>query len=137
MYETTNKSAQVRKQGLLYPELSYEILNVLFDIYKQIGSGYQEKIYQRAVAVELRKRGIKFSEQLLAHVIVSGEVIARYYLDFLINDVIVLEIKKDKNFSRTHITQVYSYLKATSLKLGILANFTSQGVRYKRIVHEY
>lgn len=137
MYETTNKTRQIRKSDLLYPELSYEILNVLFEIYKQLGSGYLEKVYQKAVATELQKRKIKFQEQLPATVKMNGQILAKYYLDFLIDDVVVLEIKKDKNFSRTHITQVHSYLKSTYLKLGILANFTNQGVRYKRIINEH
>lgn len=136
MYETTNKTRHIRKVDLLYPELSYEILNVLFEVYKELGSGYQEKVYQKAIASELRKRGIKFEEQLPATVSMNDEVIAKYLLDFLIDSSVVLEIKKDKNFSRTHLTQVHSYLKATNLKLGILANFTNQGVRYKRIINE-
>lgn len=136
MYETTNKTKHIRKPNLLYPGLSYEILNVLFEVFKKLGDGYLEKVYQKAIASELRKREIKFTEQLPAKVEINGEVIARYYLDFLIEEKIVLEIKKDKNFDRTNITQVYSYLKATKLKLGILANFTKQGVKYKRIVNE-
>jgi len=65
----------------------------------------------------------------------GGKTIGRYYLDFLIADKIVLEIKKGDRFLKTNIDQVYAYLKRFNLKLGILANFTKGGLKFKRIVN--
>ncbi|MBX4205065.1 MAG: GxxExxY protein [Candidatus Doudnabacteria bacterium] len=127
--------AQAIKQEILYPELSYNIIGVLIEVFRELGSKYQEKYYQRAVAVELKKRNIKYLEQVKVPLEYKSESIGHYYLDFLIEDKVILEIKKNKPFSYKDIEQTLSYLKALDLQLGILANFTSDGVKFKRIVN--
>jgi len=123
------------KKNLLFPELSYQIVGILFRVYKAIGSGFDEKHYQKALAVEFAKAGIKYLEQVRLPLKYTGKNIGSFALDFLIENKIILEIKKDKNFARKNIEQVYSYLKATNLQLGILANFTKDGLKFKRIVN--
>ncbi len=125
----------LKRNDLVLADECYEILGVLFEVYKQLGGSFQEKVYQKAIAVEFRKRKIPFQEQVFVELKYGEEKIGVYYLDFKVYDKVVLEIKKDKNFSRTNITQVRSYLEATKLQLGILANFTDKGVRYLRIVN--
>ncbi|MBP9686788.1 MAG: GxxExxY protein [Candidatus Doudnabacteria bacterium] len=127
--------APLRRNDLVLADECYEILGALFEVYKQLGGSYQEKIYQRGIASEFRKRGIPFAEQVFVELKYGEEKIGTYFLDFIVYGTVVLEIKKDKNFSRTNITQVRSYLEATKLQLGILANFTDKGVRYLRIVN--
>jgi len=65
----------------------------------------------------------------------KNDNIGKYFLDFLVDDKIVLEIKKGDRFSRRDIEQIYGYLKATNLKLGIIANFTNNGIKFKRIIN--
>lgn len=125
----------MRRNDLVYPELSYQIIGILFEISKQLGSGYQEKYYQLAVAAELKNCALKYQEQVSIPLKYKDNRIGRYFLDFLIEDKLVLEIKKERNFSRKNIEQVYAYLKAFNLKLGIIANFTRDGVKYKRILN--
>lgn len=67
----------------------------------------------------------------------KGESIGRYFFDFLIEDKIILEIKKETNFRRHNIEQLLGYLKKSNLKLGILVNFTKDGVKFKRILNIY
>ncbi|MBI4812416.1 GxxExxY protein [Candidatus Falkowbacteria bacterium] len=126
---------KLRRTDLVYPELSYRIVGILFEIFKQLGSGYQEKYYQRAITLELKRCGLKFKEQVFSPLKYKEEKIGSYFLDFLIDDKIVLEIKKDRNFSRKNIEQVVAYLKVFNLQLGIIANFTSEGLKFKRIVN--
>jgi GxxExxY protein len=126
---------QVVKKEILYPELSYNIVGVLIEVFRELGGKYQEKYYQRAVAVELKKRGFKFIEQVKVPLAYKDEPIGHYYLDFLVEGKIILELKKNKPFSYKDIQQTLSYLKALNLQLGILANFTSDGVKSKRIVN--
>jgi len=126
---------QLRRKDLVYPELSYAIVGVLFEVYKELGSGYQEKYYQKSVALELQKRHLAYKEQVFVPLTYKSEPIGKYYLDFLIEDKVALELKKDKPFSKKNIDQVYAYLKGKSLKLGILANFTKEGLKFKRIVN--
>lgn len=135
-YEQTaeNESPKLRRPDVLHPKLSYEIVGVLIRVYKELGPDLLEKHYQRAISLELSKSGIKFEEQVPVPLDYSGIKIGTYYLDFLIENLIVLEIKKNHNFTTKNIGQVVSYLKALNLQLGILANFTNKGVIYKRIV---
>lgn len=123
------------KKDLVYPELSYLIVGILFNIYKELGDGYQEKYYQKAVAIELKKHKLDFREQVSIPLKYKGEKIGNYFLDFVIEKKIVLELKKGDRFFKKNIEQVYGYLKAGNLKLGILANFTKRGVKFKRIVN--
>jgi len=125
----------LKRKDLVYPELSYQIIGILFETFKQLGSGYQEKYYQRAVAIELKRCGLKYREQVSIPINYKGEKIGHYFLDFLIEDKIILEIKKDKGYSRKNIEQVIAYLKAFDLKLGIIANFTPEGLKFKRILN--
>lgn len=124
-----------QKTDIVYPDLSYKIVGALFEVHNELGPDLQEKHYQRGVALELTKRGVHFSEQLMIPLTYQGKSIGKYFLDFLVEDKVVLEIKKDRNFNLKNIKQVSDYLKAKGYKLGILANFTQEGVKYKRILN--
>ena len=126
---------KLQRKDLIYPELSYQIVGILFEVYNYLGEGYQEKYYQRGIAKELRKSNISFQEQVYAPVTFKGEKIGDNYLDFLIENKIALEIKRGNKFSKNHIEQVLSYLKAKKLKLAIIANFGSKELKFKRIVN--
>lgn len=131
MGETTKRI----REDLIYPELCYRIVGVLFDVYNILGTGHLEKVYQKAVAEGLRKVNLQFQEQLYSPVEYLGKVVGKNYFDFLIEDKVVLELKKGDKFSKTHIDQVNQYLVSRDLRLGILAYFTPNKVHYKRIVN--
>jgi len=126
---TTNKIQ------LIYPELSYEIIGILFDIYNEVGGGYPEKYYQRAITKRFREKNIKFQEQVSVPLEFDKEKIGQYILDFLIDNKLVLEIKVSPHFYLRDIRQVLGYLKAKKLQLGILASFTRNGLIFKRIIN--
>lgn len=129
------KNYNLIRQDLVYPELSYQIVGALFDVYNELGGGYREKYYQKAVANALKNGNLMFKEQVHIPLKFNGQTIGKNFLDFLIENKIVLEIKSGEIFTRKNIEQVYSYLKAKELKLGILANFTRSGLRFKRIIN--
>ena len=124
-----------RREDLIYPDLSYKIIGVLFNVFNHVGYGHSEKIYQRAVAKGLQEINLEFKEQLPVKVIYQNKTIGQYYFDFLIDDKVVLELKVRNYFSKKDIEQTYSYLKAQKIKLGILAHFTRTGVKHKSIVN--
>jgi len=126
---------KLKRKDLLYPELSYQIIGILFDVSNDMGYGYQEKYYQKAVSEKLKESNINFKEQFPINIVFNDNRIGRYFLDFLIEDKIILEIKKMDKFLKGNIDQTYAYLKSTNLKLGILANFTKKGIQYKRIIN--
>jgi len=125
----------LKREDIIFPELSYQIIGILFDVYNKLGYGHSEKIYQRAIAVALQNTNLEFQEQVYVPLTYNNQRIAANYLDFLIDKKIVLEIKKGDRFVKAHIDQVYQYLVDTKLKLGILAYFAPRNLHFKRIVN--
>jgi GxxExxY protein len=126
---------KIKRKDLLHPELSYAIIGALLAVYKELGPGLPENVYQRAVAEELRRRGVKFREQVSVRLFYKDVPVGIYYADFIIEEKIVLELKTFRFFSRKNIDQTIGYLKSFKLQLGILANFTRNGLEYKRIIN--
>lgn len=122
-------------QKLIYPELSYKLIGLAFRIYNQLGYGYQEKYYQRAYEHELKKECIVFEKERMVKINYDGECIGKYFLDFIIENKIVIELKIASEFRYKYIRQVLEYLAETKAKLAILIYFTKDGVRYRRIVN--
>lgn len=126
----------IQKQDLIYPELSYKLVGLAYNVHNELGHGHLEKIYQKAYAKELKEAGISFKEQAPYQVIYKEEVIGNNYLDFLIENKVIIELKRSDFHSKKYIDQISNYIKVSDLKLAILINFTSNGVRIKRIVNE-
>jgi GxxExxY protein len=119
---------------IIYPQLSYKLMGVLFEVQRKFGGGYQEKYYQRAIANLLRQEKIPFFEQAKVDLEICGVNLGRYYIDFIVDGKIILEIKSKNTFSYKDVRQILAYLKKTGFKLGILASFTSKRLIYKRIL---
>lgn len=126
---------KLRRKDLIFPELSYKIIGILFEVYNEMGYGYQEKYYQKAISDRLKETSLFFREQVPVRITFNDNKIGQYFLDFVIENKIVIEIKKMDKFLKGNIDQTYAYLKSTKLKLGILVNFTKKGLQYKRIVN--
>lgn len=126
---------KTKRNDLLFDKLSFEIVGSAFEIQNELGSGLLEKTYYKALAQEFTRRGIKFEQQVYFPVKYKGEIVGRRYFDFLVEGKIVVELKCEKNFSRSTIKQVFDYLVSSDLQLGIILNFNSEGVRQKRIVN--
>lgn len=120
---------------ILHKDLSYEVVGALFDVQKAIGAGHRELIYQRAVAEALKDRKLTFKEQVKFPVVFLGKVLTQQRVDFLIEEKIILEIKSRVHFTQSDYRQLTSYLVASTLGLGILAVFTPDGVRYRRVLN--
>ncbi|HAT73495.1 MAG TPA: GxxExxY protein [Candidatus Moranbacteria bacterium] len=123
------------RNDLIYKDECYKIIGLIFSIFNEIGYGHKESFYQKAIANIFSENNIEFKEQLKAKVKHGGKEIGYYIFDFLVFDKIVIELKSKNYFSKRDIDQLYSYLKAMNLKLGILVYFTKECVRYKRIVN--
>lgn len=122
-------------KDIIYADETYEIVGMMYDVWDEIGFGHKESFYQKAVANIFETNKKKFKEQLRLKVKMKNIEIGEYILDFLYEDIIVIELKQGNGFSKRNINQIYSYLKATGLKLGLLINFTRGGVKFKRIVN--
>ena len=94
------KTNKLYKSDLLYPELSYQIVGILFDIFTEMGYGYKENQYQKAVEIALKSIKIDYKKELPVKISYKGKFVTTLYLDFLIDSKIVLELKQGNRFNK-------------------------------------
>ena len=120
---------------VIYPEISFEINKIAFEIHNTIGPGFTENLYEEAFVYELTNRQIPFEQQKTIEVFYKGLCVGSYKLDLLVDQKIIVELKAVSALNDLFKQQVYSYLKATGFKLGLLINFGSKRLECVRIVH--
>lgn len=125
----------MKQNHIIYPQLSYQIMGVLFNVHNKLGPAYQEKYYQRAIEAEFNTQQVPFEREKLIQLQYQSAAIGKYYLDFVIENKIILETKAIDFFKRKDFRQVLAYLDVTNLKLAILTNFNTPKLTYKRIVN--
>lgn len=115
--------------------MSFKVVGICFDVYNELGYGYQEKYCQRAMAIRFKKEKLSFQEQLKIELNFDQESIGRYFIDFVIESKIALELKVGNKLYKRDYKQLKAYLKSTGLKLGILVLFSPIGVTFKRVLN--
>ncbi len=110
-------------------------MGILFKVHSELGGRYQEKYYQRAIARALEKEGLRFKKEISVDLKFDEFKIGKYFLDFLIDKKIILEIKAIPRLNPLDFKQISAYLKACHLELGIIANFRGPKLTYKRILN--
>lgn len=110
--------------ALIYAEDSYKILGACFEVYKTMGCGFLEAIYQECLEIEFELQGIPFSSQQDLALTYKGRALRqRYRPDFCIDNRIIIELKACAGLTNEHRSQLHNYLHATKHKLGLLVNF--------------
>ena len=102
-------------------------MGALFEVSNELGAGYQEKYYYKAIKAALEKRGLQVKAQVYLPLEFQETKLGNYFLDFLIENKIVLELKIGKRFKKADFEQIEAYLKATNTPLGILARIDKDG----------
>jgi len=120
--------------GIIYEELSFQVMSAVFEVHNVLGSGFLEKVYEHALLKEFGIRGIPVEGQKEILVSYKGDNIGLYYADILVDDKIIIELKSIVKLTQLHEAQLLNYLKATGIKLGYLINMGSNSVEYKRLV---
>ena len=115
-------------------EITYQINGAVFEVNKILGSGFLEKVYENALFVELRKRGLKAQKQVGIKVSYKNEVVGDYFADIVVEGKVLLEIKTVESLGRIHEAQLLNYLKATGVTVGLLINFKGPKADIKRLV---
>jgi len=123
------------ENGVIYKELSYQIVGALFDVHNEIGDGHRELVYQKAIAKAFSEREIEFKREVHCSVEYKNEKVGSYYLDFLVDNKIILEIKKDYRFKTFDYKQLKNYLNVMNLELGMMVAFSPQGVKFERVLN--
>lgn len=106
-----------------HSDLTQQIIGAFFDVYNSLGYGFLEKVYENALAIELRQRGFKVEQQKPIRVYYHQQLVGEYFADLLINDLVILELKAVSSITQAHQTQLTNYLKATKYEVGLILNF--------------
>ena len=121
--------------NLVYKEESYKIVGACFEVHKELGPGFLEPVYQEALSREFMIQKIPHERETTLTITYKDiKLDKKYIADFVCFDKIIVELKALNNLTTEHEAQVINYLKATGFKLGILVNFGSKSLEYKRLV---
>lgn len=120
---------------LLYEDVTEKIRQAAFDVHHYFGNGFLEKVYENALAYKIRKNNITCTQQLSVHVFYENNVIVGEYIaDIEVENKIIIEVKAIEALDKIHYAQVKHYLKATKYRLGLLINFGTPKLQFKRII---
>jgi GxxExxY protein len=122
--------------NLIYKDEVYQIVAAALEVHKVLGHGFLEAVYQEALALEFTERRIPFDSERLLDIEYKGRRLQKEYrADFLCYDKIIVELKALDFLSSKEEAQVLNYLKASSIKVGVLLNFGGPSLEWKRFVH--
>ena len=127
-------SSERVKREYPFSDITGKIIAAAYTVHRELGPGFEERIYQRALALELPAHGLEFSREVWMDVHYRGSHVGRKRVDFVIEDVMV-EIKAKAMIEDVDVVQTLSYLKASGFEVGLLLNFGSASMGIKRVIH--
>lgn len=119
--------------SMIYDQITHKIIGCAMKVHTTLGNGFQEVIYQRALAIEMTKQGLGFKREMEMIIYYEGEDIGTRRVDFFVEDKIMVELKALIELNGTNLNQCRNYLEAYDLPVGLLINFGSKSLQYKRI----
>lgn len=122
------------KDEYKYSDLTGKIIGCAMKVHNTLGNGFQEVIYQRALAIELDKAGLKFQRELEMPIFYEGRQIGTRRVDFLVEDKVMIELKALTALEKVHMAQALNYLEAYRLEIGLLINFGATKLEFKRLI---
>lgn len=114
-------------------ELTHKIIGAAMEVHKHLGNGFQEVVYQRALAIEMQMQNIEFVREQEMSLQYKGYNIGTRRVDFFVKDKIMVEIKAIINLDDVHLAQAMNYVEAYNLEIGLLINFGSKSLQFKRV----
>ena len=121
-------------KGFLHGEVSCQIIGAAFEVWRVLGYGFLEKVYENALAEELRKSGLEVQQQAEVEVRYKGVAVGRYITDLLVEKKVIAEIKVEEEYNPRHEAHVLNYLKATGIRVGLLLSIGKRKCTHKRLV---
>ncbi|MFQ5714758.1 MAG: GxxExxY protein [Candidatus Scalinduaceae bacterium] len=127
-----------KKKKMERDKRTFRIIGAAMEVHKELGCGFSEAVYQEALEVEFKNQEIRYNSQPVIDVFYKGQpLVKKYQPDFICFDEVIVEIKALEKLSGIEESQIINYLKATGLKVGLLVNFGSKSLEYKRYVYNY
>lgn len=119
-----------------YPlsDITGKIIGAALEVHRVLGNGFQETIYQRALAIELRSQGIDFVREQEMQILYKGEDIGTRRVDFFVEGKVIIELKAITQLEDVHLAQAINYLEAYGLEIGLLINFGNTNLQFKRVM---
>jgi len=118
-------------------EITEKVIGSAYKVSNTLGSGFLEKIYENALALEIQKTGLKVRQQYPIVVRYENAIVGEYIADMPVENLVLVELKASEELSPAHSAQCLNYLKATGLKVCLLMNFGKAKVRIKRLVNHF
>ena len=125
------------RSGLEMDKLSEKVIGCAYAVSNGLGAGFLEKVYENALAIELRKRGLVVEQQREIDVRYDDQLVGQYSADFLVEKCVIVELKAVSALDEIHCAQCMNYLKATGLRVCLLINFGRPKIDVKRIVSNF
>ena len=126
----------VADKNFLFKQLSYKLIGCFYDVYNELGPAYKEQIYQGALRIAFKEKGIEYKSKPKLKIHFRGKEIGIYEPDFIIDDKIVVEIKSLLNLPKVFEKQLYYYLRGTKYNVGYLINFGNESIDIRRRIYE-
>jgi len=119
---------------LLHGEITEQILGAAFEVWKVLGYGFLEKVYENALVEELKRRKVSTQQPLAIDVYYKGVGVGHYVADLFVEGKVIVEIKAEREYNTKHEAQLLNYLKATGTRIGMLLNFGDKKCEFKRLI---
>ena len=124
--------SMAKKIILNIDDLTYQVNGAIFEVNNQLSPGFMEKVYENALCIELKDRGLPVKSQVPLKVKYKGYIVGDYYADIVVADTLILELKAVSTLTKLHEAQLLNYLRATGIDLGWLVNFAHARAEIKR-----
>jgi GxxExxY protein len=120
-------------KGLLHEELTDKVLGACFEVARELGAGFLESVYEKALMIALREKGLRVEAQVPLTVKFRGVVVGEFFADISVDNKLIIELKSVSALRPEHQAQVINYLKATGIEVGLLVNFGNPKLEYRRL----
>ena len=123
------------KKQYKHSDITARIIGCAMKVHSTLGNGFQEVIYQRCLAIEMEEQTMLFTRELEMPIFYEGKEVGTRRVDFLVEEKIMVELKAVNSIENTHIAQALNYLEAYNLEIGLLINFGSTTLEFKRLIN--
>jgi GxxExxY protein len=122
--------------NLKHGDLTQKIIGCAMTVHSKMRNGYIERIYQKCLAIEFRKAGLLFKEEVDIPIFYGDTIVGRRRADFVVKEKVVVELKAITNLENEHIAQALNYLETSGLEICLLINFGAKSLQFKRLINE-
>ena len=115
-----------------HEDITHKIIGAAYEVYNQLGFGFLESVYKKAIIVELTKNTLNVQEEKPPSVYYDGQIVGDFYVDLLVEEAVIVELKSVQNLTKEHEVQLVNYLNGLKKEIGLLINFGPSGIEVKR-----